>query len=131
MTDVNVLDCGKLTAASLAAAAAQMQLQKGKFPAQFSVNSSFVYGILKSSCLGGLCAVMRTESGEDTDPINAHWNDSSRREFLDQCWKRNPVRRKEQQQQQQQEEEETAKIFRKRPLYCSMVDVNSLYPSSW
>lgn len=117
MTGVNIIESGKHTAASLAAHASQTYLTRGKFPAQFSPNSVWYYSILKQSCIGAQCTVMRTRSGgEDTEPINGHFK--TRPETLASCCKGG-------------KEEAEGMKFEYPARYCQMIDVNSLYPSSW
>ena len=124
LTHVNVLESGKMTAASLAAAAAQKQLIRGKFPGQFCINSSFLYGLMRKSAIGALCTVMRTESGKGGPPINSH---------LENCLigKEGEERERRHPEEKEEEEEKEELDFDKEPLFCHMLDVNSLYPSSW
>lgn len=109
LTHVNVLESGKLTAASLAAAAAQMHLIRGKKPGQFCINSAFLYGLMRKGAIGALCTVMRTESGKGSPPINSHLEGIPGGDDRD----------------------GKSIVYKKEPLYCHMLDVNSLYPSSW
>lgn len=108
ITGIHVVEAGKFTAASLAAIAAQTYLVKNKLPGQFVLNNVYEYSMVKSSCIGALCTVMRTVVGEGTPTINEHFK------------KWHPAG-----------SEAARKHDGKPALFTHFYDCISLYPSAW